>query len=999
MIKDMRFFIALPCLISGLLNVHAQVLINEGSSRNYRTIADEDGDHPDWIELHNAGSEWVNLQGYALTDNIAEPDKWIFPAMGIEPGGHLVVFCSGKDRLPQPGQTTVAAILNYVPSVGWNTHTCAAPFTWDGVSNLLIEVCSYNSTSVTLNSIVEHTTTDLPSTSFTYSDTISTVCAGTYGNLSQRRPVVRLNGITVGTADWTNSHTQFPAPYANWYGGAKHAMLFRASELAAAGLAAGPISTIAFNVLATGGATFEEIDIRMGHTDEASVGTRFIPWFGAFQFHTNFELRRSGEDVYLFSPAQVLLDELHVEQESPGHSNGRWPDGDQSVYYFEVPTPGAPNNGSEPVAGYALEPVLSAPSVTSATPVTVLITNPNTPPSQVRYTLDGTDPTASSPLYTADLVISSTAVLKVRAFSPGLLPSKITTASYLIGAEHASAILSISTELGNIYGPQGIFTNWWKDDEIPAYVDMFDAGGELLFSQRTGMQMDGGYGGSRSFPQKSFRLELDNGTLGSGAVDLPLIPDRPGRARYSRLYLRNGSNQHLFLPHKDAAQVSMMAGATNGYHSAWRPVTVYINGSYFGLYEMREKFDREYFNTLENASADTLDLLTLSAWGGPVLRPNAGSADGFWEAINTYRSLDPADPAFWEQADQHIDLTWYTDYIIGQHWMGNTDWPLNNIKLYRSNTTGRRWRFCTTDLETGMAPNGQTDHTFNALLHSSSQDPELPYTNIWQRGLSNDRFRHYYINRFADVMNSAYLDDRIQDIAQRSFDLTRPDMGDQLLRWIGTDTVALLNDFASNHEAFRNDLSLRTPVVRDDIQEFFSLPRQVDVTLHVHPANAGSIRISTLRPGNYPWQGVYFDGVPIQIEAIAEPGFVFDHWAQNGLFEDTLATTFLDTLTTDAIDFDAFFIPVGIGIREHTAHYFGLHPNPSSDKVFITTNEAFANPTRFEVVDLRGVLVAAGSMPAAQQRHVMDIASLPAGSYQARLFNGGHREVLRFVKL
>lgn len=994
----MRHTALLGCFLCSLI-VHAQVRINEGSSRNYRTIADEDGSYPDWIELYNAGDQWVNLQGYALSDDVADPDKWVFPAMGLDPGAYLVVFCDGKDRTPQAGQTTVGIALDYTPTVGWNTHTCAAPFTWDGSSNLLIEVCAVNNSSTSLNAVVEQTTTPFNSTTYVQSDSTSTICAEKEGNLSQHRPVVKLNGVQIGNSNWTNNTLQFPSPYANWFAGAKHAMLFRGAELQAAGLTAGPINTIAFNVVATGGASFDEIDLRMGHVMQNAASAQMIPWLGAYQFHTNFSLARGGEDVFLFSPAQQLLDEIHIEQEWPGHSNGRWPDGDNSVFFFETPTPGASNDLAEPVAGYADEPTFSVPSTMSATSIPVVISNPNPPPTQVRYTLDGSDPTNNSPLYTADLTIATTTVLKARSFAPGLLPSKVAVASYLIGAEHASPVLSITTANENLIGAQGIFTNWWKDDEVPAYADFFETDGTLLFSQRSAMQMDGGMGGSRTFPQKSFRLEFDNGTLGSGTVDFPLIPDRPARTRYSRIYLRNGSNQHLFLPHKDATQVRMMAGATNSYYSAWRPVTVYINGAYFGLYELREKFDGEYFSTLENADNDSLDLLTLSAWSGQTLHANTGSSNGFWEDMTTFRAIEPTSPDFWEQTDALFDLTWYTDYIIGQQWMGTTDWPINNVKIQRSNATGHRWRFCTVDLEVGMAPNGQTDHTFNALLFSSSQDPELPYTAIWQRGLLNPRFHDHYINRFADVMNSAYLDDRIQNMAQEHFDRTRPDMGDQLYRWMGPDTTALLTTYTANHEAFLDDLAARTPYVRDDIQQFFALPRQVDVTLDVHPAGAGKIHISTLQPDNYPWEGVYFDGVPVRIEAVAEPGFIFHHWGTHFLIADTTNAIFLDTLAAAVIDFDAYFEPDFSSIGEHAEHHFSLLPNPTTDMITVIGNEAYTAETRYEVVDPRGVLVAMGTWPAAQQRSSLDASGLAHGVYQLRLFNGQRREVLSFVKL
>ncbi len=980
-----------------MIALHAQVVINEGSSRNYRTVADENGEYHDWVELYNTTDQWVNLEGYSLSDDSTNTTMWTFPAMGIAPHGYLVVFCSGLDRQPRPGQTTVAAIQDHTPTVGWNTHPFAVPFTWNGVSNILIEVCSVNGTGFALNSVLNQTTTPFLSTTWVFSDSVNAVCEQRVGNVSERRPVIKLNGITIGTPDWQNNMVQYPAPYGNWAAGSRHAMLFTAAELSAAGLGAGDITSLSFDVVEPNGGFFDEIDIRLGHVNDEAVSAEFIPWYGAFEFHTNFGLRRGGESVFLFSPAQQMLSRLRVEQEYPGHSNGRWPDGSNNSYLFDVPTPGASNSGSDPYTAYAGTPVIGTPSTISTAPLTITISNPNTGTSSIRYTLDGGEPTTTSALFVAPIAINTNTVLRARAFAPGRLPSKVATASYLINPDHHTAVLSISTNDADLNGPEGIFTRWWRDDEIPAHVDYFNTDGTLGFSQRTGMQMDGGFGGSRSQPQHSFRLELDNGALGSGSVDLPLIPDRPERTRYSRLYLRNGSNQHLFLPHKDAAQVRMMAGATNAYYSAWTPVTVYINGQYFGLYELREKIDAEYFNTLEGAALDSLDLLTVSSWEGPMLRANEGSTNGFWRDIAAMRAMDPASSDYWDQLDQRFDLTWYTDYIIGQQWMGTTDWPVNNIKLFRAATTGNRWRFCTTDLETALAPNGQTDHTFNALIYSSGQDPEVPYTAIWQRSLANPRFHDHYINRFADVMNSAYLDDRLQGIAEEMYDLTRHDMADQLYRWRGTDTTALLLAYEGFDQSFRDELALRTPVVRDDIQQFFNLPRQVDVTLNVIPEGAGTIPISTLRPDSYPWEGVYFDGVPVGITAEAAPGYVFHHWEQNGLIADTLQAAFLDTLTADAIHFIAHFEPVGIGIHELDEDHFTLYPNPTSGNLMLTTDVAVDQPLQYRIVDLRGVLVMEGSIPA-RQRFALDVSPIAEGSYQLWILSGDHREVHPFVK-
>ena len=85
-----------------LLSVSAEVIISEFQAANRLTLKDEDGDAEDWIELHNPGSQGVNLEAWSLTDKASDPAQWRFPAVILEGGHYLVVFASGKDRT-QPG--------------------------------------------------------------------------------------------------------------------------------------------------------------------------------------------------------------------------------------------------------------------------------------------------------------------------------------------------------------------------------------------------------------------------------------------------------------------------------------------------------------------------------------------------------------------------------------------------------------------------------------------------------------------------------------------------------------------------------------------------------------------------------------------------------------------------------------------------------------------------------------------------------------------------------
>src|SRR6266404_1729732 len=76
----------------------AQVIISEFMADNKHTLADEDQQYPDWIELYNPTASSVNLAGWALTDDAIHQTRWVFPATNITAKGFMVVFASGKNR-------------------------------------------------------------------------------------------------------------------------------------------------------------------------------------------------------------------------------------------------------------------------------------------------------------------------------------------------------------------------------------------------------------------------------------------------------------------------------------------------------------------------------------------------------------------------------------------------------------------------------------------------------------------------------------------------------------------------------------------------------------------------------------------------------------------------------------------------------------------------------------------------------------------------------------
>ncbi|MEI6577000.1 MAG: lamin tail domain-containing protein [Bacteroidota bacterium] len=890
----------------------SQVIINEGTNRNYSGISDEDGEYPDWVELYNSGSDTVFLQNYTLSDDPANPARWVFPNVYLLPGEYKTVFCSGKDRKPISGFKHVLNTGPFTAVVGWNVHPFSTPFYWDGISNILINTCSYRSTGYTTNSVFNQSIKPYNATICAFQDGSPYICTTNFGSPSNKRPNMKLNDITIDTGHVQNTTTDYPAPYGNWYWAAKNQMLIPAAELLSAGLTAGDITSLAFDVASTDTNTqYDYVDFYMKLVSVNAVTSFFDPVDTNNNLHTNFKISSAGETVYLYSPAQTLLSQLLVNCNGLDNSNGRFPDASASPpVLFEASTPSATNNLSATYSGYLQQAFFSVQPGMYNAAFNVHIYNTNGAGTSIRYTLDGSDPTLSSALFNGvDINIFYSCVLKARVFGNNMLPSKIRVASYLMGISHQTPVLSVVTDKKNLFGPGGIFDHWEYDWEKAAYVDYFDSTRQLIFSQNAGIQIDGGAGGSRSNSQHSFRVELDNGVLGDGPIDYALIPNRPYRTKFSKFYLRNGSNQYLTYPYKDACQVEAMGRESNNYYSAWRPVSVYINGAYYGLYELREKFDTDLFKVIDDANPDSVDILSQSYWYGGALRPTVGSVAPFYNAVASFNNLNPADTAFWTLADHDFDMIWYNDYIIAESWIANKDWPWNNIKIYRSDKTHYRWRFCLVDLELSLAPNGWSDCYFDHINYMLNQDMSIPSVGIWRKGIQNARFRNYFINRFADLMNTTYQFSRLSAIDDNMFNQTVLEMQSEYQRWGDPNNlIQLMTNFSNNHLTFQYQLSQRTAQVRNHLQSNFSLAGQVDVTLDVIPAGAGKIKISTIIPSSLPWTGVYFNGNPVKLTVIPKPGYNFLYWAANAVMPSPNNNPSITlNITSDAV-FTAVFM-------------------------------------------------------------------------------------------
>lgn len=421
------------------------------------------------------------------------------------------------------------------------------------------------------------------------------------------------------------------------------------------------------------------------------------------QIETNFGISTEGETLYL-SDANGIIDSLVVPDLEANMSYGKQTDGLNPSVIFPNPTPNQSNNSTTGFVGYEPTPIIETIGGIYAQALSVTVQNLSTSGGIVRYTLNGKDPTTTSMVYSSPIFIDTSHVLKVRCFpsNGNLLPSPLEAETYLINEQSTIPIISLTIDSNDLVGPNGIFDNWWTDWKRPCFIEYFDTLGIKRFESKASVKPDGGAGGSRSNPQHSVTVEPANNTFGTGQpIHFPIIPEKPYVDDYYALYIRNGSNFWNQYHQRDATMMRVMR-KTNVNSQAYQPANVFINGKYFGVYELREKANEGYFNENYGYHLDSLDLLSVSYFYGMVLRTVKGSDSSFFNMINFISTYDKTDPNYLRHCDRKLDFKNYTDYLIGETWYANTDWIYNNMKMARTQSTDNKWRFLLSGF--GMGP-------------------------------------------------------------------------------------------------------------------------------------------------------------------------------------------------------------------------------------------------------------------------------------------------------
>lgn len=626
--------------------------------------------------------------------------------------------------------------------------------------------------------------------------------------------------------------------------------------------------------------------------------------------HLNFKLSAAGESIILTSIDQVLIDQHNFGPQTTDISSGLVP-GTTDWNFYTTPTPNAAN-GTTGLSDKLPEPIPSVSGGLYTTNQTVSISYPDNN-ATLYYTTNGKVPEETDNVWNGDIAISSNTTLRVKAFRNGYLPSNTASHTYIFDQDFTLDIISIQSDPANFFGASGIYDHENLGLEKEIHVEYFKPTGELAFEVNAGIKIHS----PKSHPQKSLRLYTRN-EYGDSEINYKIFEDKETTI-FKRLILRNGSNDsqpsggtHF----KDGMfhQLFGSAGKRNHY-SAYRPVHVYLNGEYWGIYNLRERQDKHYAKT--TIGTDNVDMMERSYTAPRSDKINIieGIEDDFKIIDEFVKNNDISIQSNYEYVKNLVNIENYVDYYIFGTYAGNYDWHDNNIKWMKPKGEGYKWEWMMWDVEYGLGTYRNFNHgkpTWSAILYTHlralrpSPNNDKKYTYFFNSIFKNKEFRYYFVNRYADMLNTILREDHVLAKIEETQLLLAPDFDKQIARWglsnsTWTNAIDYLKYYVSNRPKNCRE-NLNTYVLNRYFADSLIPDSLYAITVDVQPAGAGKIKINTIKPESYPWNGIYFNSVPIQVTAIPNPGYQFSHWS-----EDTISLDWFKHLLLEDATFTAFF--------------------------------------------------------------------------------------------
>lgn len=623
--------------------------------------------------------------------------------------------------------------------------------------------------------------------------------------------------------------------------------------------------------------------------------------------HSNFKLSSKGETLSLSDQDGKLVDSLSVvglvNDKSIGRSlkNGR-------IVYFDEPTPGRRNAVEEFEGIIDTEIIFSHDGGEFDD---IYLTLEGTAVGQeIRFTLDASPPNRDSSIYSDPLVVSQNTVLRARIFSPNYIPSKVFSRTYITNKTHDLPIVTLVTDRDNffdenegiyVFGPEENFdsefpyhgANFWQNWERDIHFSFYEANGDL------GLAFDGGVkifgGASRVWAQKSLSI-FARSRYGSSEIDYPLFSSLSYDS-FQAIVLRNSGNDWMRANMRDVVGTSLMVGSGLELQ-AYRPVAVYLNGEYWGFYNIREKVNEHFLDQKINVKKSEINLLEGNA---EVI---IGSNEEYLEIVDFLDENSLVTPENYRYVSSKIDIDNFIAYQVAQIYFDNRDWPGNNIKYWKSPSTNWRWILYDTDFGWGLksASHYSVDSLSYALGERVQTDTNqlAPSwsTQLLRKLVENTEFRNKLINRFADEFNHRFVADTVSDHIDLIAGSFAPEMANHFNRW-GDDyqsnifNVGGVIPWVDRVEVLKNFAQNRVSTLNDNIIRNFQLTGTYKLEVKVSDDKHGKVVVNGLTISSNGWVGTYFNNIPLTLMAIPTEGYQFSHW--EGGLQTTEASTILES--------------------------------------------------------------------------------------------------------
>ena len=689
--------------------------LNELLASNRTGRVDDQGRSSDWVEIHNASAQAQQLAGYRLTDDLQVLDKWPFPQVRVAGGGYQLVWMSGSEG----GEPNGAARRSTNVTLPFDAVLVGSDARWKYFA-------------------AKKQPDDAPSqqriqgwTRVDFDDSLFQVGLPGFGygdeddrtQLPAETTVVFLRREFIWPADLDPAalvlEVDYDDGFAAYLNGVRVAAVNAppgeprldslATESREAGVAqrfdlsahAG-LLRVGKNVLAIAG-----LNVNSGSSD-LSVH----PVLGTLAplCHANFRLKRKGGTLYLVAPDGKVADQIEYPRQVADQSLGRSLEDGADWGYFLTPTPAAANRGPQQLQPVRCGIAFAPKPGTHRPGVSVRLQQTASAAVDIRFTQDGSQPSATSPLYRAAVVLQKTTLLRAAGFVGRERVSPVVAATYLMEKSSGLPVLSVSLRPEDFTDIHLQRSGKGRKSERTAFLELFDHNGGRRVATGFGMRLHGGAGRRGGLEiKKSYRAYFRR-SYGAGRIKHPVIPEA-GIKKFDKLVLRanfnDGRNHGSYIRDQVIRDLHREMGALASSGSWYK---VLINGQSHGVYNVVERMDQEFFRA--HLGPGEYDVIKTS---DTVLD---GTRQGWDELRDFISTRDFSDPTNYRELASRVDIENFTSYAILNLWAQNYDWPHNNWYAARRVPHGK-WMFLCWDAEWGLG-GGPYGHDVDAYAFMDS---------------------------------------------------------------------------------------------------------------------------------------------------------------------------------------------------------------------------------------------------------------------------------------